>query len=139
MYKFETRGDKVIFLGYSQNSRAYRVYNLRTKTLVKSINMVVSDINVESKIKGLTIVDESENTLTYDSPEIDDSLPTKTPEVPNWVSEHHPFDGVVGNPTKPVRTRSQLHTLAHFACFVSLIETKNINQALNDPLWISSM
>ena len=80
--KFETRGDKAIFLGYSPNSHAYRIYNLSTKTLMESINVIVSDTIVENKISESPIVVESENDFKNDSPEIDDSLPIESPEVP---------------------------------------------------------
>ncbi|MCI61570.1 gag-pol polyprotein, partial [Trifolium medium] len=32
-----------IFLGYSTNSRAYRVFNSRKKVIMKSINVVIDD------------------------------------------------------------------------------------------------
>ena len=41
--KFQAKSDKSVFLGYSINSRAYRVFNLRTKTIMESINVVVDD------------------------------------------------------------------------------------------------
>ena len=41
--KFDSKSDECIFLGYSTVSRAYRVYNLRTSTLVESVNVVVDD------------------------------------------------------------------------------------------------
>ena len=34
--KFDAKSDKGYFLGYSSTSRAYRVYNLRTKTVMES-------------------------------------------------------------------------------------------------------
>ena len=43
--KFQPKSDKGVFLGYSLNSRAYRVYNLRTKTIMESINVVIDDFN----------------------------------------------------------------------------------------------
>jgi hypothetical protein len=36
--KFDTKSDEGIFLGYSTNSRAYRVLNKRTETMMESIN-----------------------------------------------------------------------------------------------------
>ena len=36
--KFQAKSDKCVFRGYSPNSRAYRIYNLRTKTIMESIN-----------------------------------------------------------------------------------------------------
>ena len=32
--KFQAKSDKGVFLGYSHNSHAYRIYNLRTKTIM---------------------------------------------------------------------------------------------------------
>ena len=48
--KFDTKSDEEIFLGYSINSRAYRVYNKRTKTVMESINVVIDDTISEKDI-----------------------------------------------------------------------------------------
>ncbi|XP_073051200.1 uncharacterized protein [Primulina eburnea] len=42
--KFDSKSDKCLFLGYSVNSKAYRVYNLRTRTTMESINVVFDDL-----------------------------------------------------------------------------------------------
>jgi hypothetical protein len=39
--KFDPKSDEGIFLGYSTNSRAYRVFNKRTETMMESINVVI--------------------------------------------------------------------------------------------------
>jgi hypothetical protein len=44
---FDSKSDEGIFLGYSINSRAYRVFNKRTETVMESINVVVDDEEVE--------------------------------------------------------------------------------------------
>ena len=41
--KFYVKSDKGYFLGYSSSSRAYRMYNLRTKTVMESSNVVIND------------------------------------------------------------------------------------------------
>lgn len=41
--KFEPKSDEGIFLGYSSNSRAYRVYKKVTKSIMESENVVVDD------------------------------------------------------------------------------------------------
>ena len=41
--KFDAKSDEWIFLGYSVNCRAYRVYNKRIKTVMESINVVIDD------------------------------------------------------------------------------------------------
>ena len=41
--KFDAKSDKGIFLGYSTTSRAYRVFNKRTKMVIESIIVVIDD------------------------------------------------------------------------------------------------
>ena len=48
--KFDAKSDEEIFLGYSTNSRAYRVYNKRTKTVMESINVVIDNTISEKDI-----------------------------------------------------------------------------------------
>ena len=39
--KFDSKSDQGVFLGYSNNGRAYRVYNIRTQTVIEYANVVV--------------------------------------------------------------------------------------------------
>ena len=41
--KFDAKSDEGIFLGYSTTSKAYRVFNKRTKTVIESINVEIDD------------------------------------------------------------------------------------------------
>ena len=41
--KMDPKSDEGIFLGYSRNNRAFRVFNSRTKVMMESINVVVDD------------------------------------------------------------------------------------------------
>ena len=52
--KFDAKSDEGIFFGYSTTSRAYRVFNKRTKTVMESINVVIDDAitNVEINDDG---------------------------------------------------------------------------------------
>ena len=43
--KFDSKSYEIVFLGYSNNSRAYRVYNMRTQTIMESVNIVVANFN----------------------------------------------------------------------------------------------
>jgi len=53
--KFDPKSDEGIFLGYSTNSRAYKVYNTRTKTVMESINVVIDDeLGAQSKGRFLS-------------------------------------------------------------------------------------
>ena len=48
--KFDAKSDEGIFLGYFINSRAYRVYNKCTKTVMESINVVIDDTIQEKDV-----------------------------------------------------------------------------------------
>ena len=41
--KFDAKSDEAIFLGYSPNSKAYRVLNKRTNRIMESANVIVDD------------------------------------------------------------------------------------------------
>ena len=48
--KFDAKSVEGIFLGYSTNSRVYRVYNKCTKMVMESINVVIDDTILEKDI-----------------------------------------------------------------------------------------
>ncbi|XP_060959367.1 uncharacterized protein LOC133030592 [Cannabis sativa] len=50
--KFDARNDEGIFLGYSTNNRAYRVYNKRTFTVMESMNVKFDDLEVSDNGSG---------------------------------------------------------------------------------------
>ncbi|GKG00463.1 retrovirus-related pol polyprotein from transposon TNT 1-94, partial [Tanacetum coccineum] len=54
----------------------------------------------------------------------------------------HPLEQVRGNPTMPVQSRRQLATdseMCMFALTVSIVEPKNIKEAMADSAWIKVM
>ena len=53
--KFDERSDEAIFLGYSQNSKAYRVFNKSTKVVEESINVRFIDETKEDEVFSLQI------------------------------------------------------------------------------------
>ncbi|GJV89155.1 retrovirus-related pol polyprotein from transposon TNT 1-94 [Tanacetum coccineum] len=58
-----------------------------------------------------------------------------------WT-KYHPLTQVRGNPSKPVQTRRQLATdleMCMFALTVSIVELKNIKEAMADSVWIEAM
>ena len=57
--KFDAKSDEGIFLGYSTTSRAYRVFNKRTKTVMESINVKIDDA-----IAKVEMVDHGERPST---------------------------------------------------------------------------
>ncbi|GJY21521.1 retrovirus-related pol polyprotein from transposon TNT 1-94 [Tanacetum coccineum] len=58
-----------------------------------------------------------------------------------WTRDH-PLEQVRGNPTMPVQTRRQLATdpeMCMFALTVSIVEPKNIKEAMANSAWIEAM
>ncbi|GJU03024.1 hypothetical protein Tco_1113362 [Tanacetum coccineum] len=58
-----------------------------------------------------------------------------------WTKDH-PLTQVHGYPSKPVQTRRQLATdpeICMFALTVSIVEPKNIKEAMADSAWIEAM
>ncbi|GKB33915.1 retrovirus-related pol polyprotein from transposon TNT 1-94 [Tanacetum coccineum] len=58
-----------------------------------------------------------------------------------WTKDH-PLTQVHGNPSKPVQTRRQLAIdpkMCMFALTVSIVEPKNIKEAMADSAWIEAM
>ena len=41
--KFDTQSDEGIFLGYSSSSKAYRIFNKRTRKVVETVNVVIDE------------------------------------------------------------------------------------------------
>ncbi|KAJ9561595.1 hypothetical protein OSB04_006755 [Centaurea solstitialis] len=90
--KFEPKSDESIFIGYSHNSKAYRVFNKRTRTILESSNVdfsetetysVASPNNVDASFPELFTAppstDSSTNSFALDFIDLADyDLPTLT-------------------------------------------------------------
>ncbi|XP_073137874.1 uncharacterized protein [Henckelia pumila] len=82
--KFDSKSDNCLFLGYALNSRAYRVFNLRTRTIMESINVVFDDY---ADLKGKTIECNIDDMLDTISSQTDSSVvnsvvpPEKSPST----------------------------------------------------------
>nr|GEV31558.1 hypothetical protein [Tanacetum cinerariifolium] len=58
-----------------------------------------------------------------------------------WTKDH-PLEQVIGEPSRPVLTRNQLHSdgdMCMYALTVITMEQKNVKEAMTDPAWIDSM
>ncbi|GKC09778.1 putative ribonuclease H-like domain-containing protein [Tanacetum coccineum] len=61
--------------------------------------------------------------------------------IGRWTNDH-PIANVIGDPSRSVFTRKQLHTDAmwcYFNAFLTLVEPKNFKQAMTEPSWIDAM
>ena len=99
--KFDVKNNKGYFLGYSSISRAYRVYNLRTKIVMESSNVVIND--------ELCSEPHSENTLPVQEKtmKVEDSLPN------DYVGKHSDEELLLLNNTVSVPSSSKPSTPVH--------------------------
>ncbi|XP_075473510.1 uncharacterized protein LOC142504545 [Primulina tabacum] len=180
--KFDSKSDKCLFVGYSSNSRAYRVYNLRTRTTMESINVVFDDLadltgkTIEDDIDGLlnesetlpntdvapgVVTPETTPALAESNDELgkytenDDSVTNEEIDIPSKVQKNHPSSQIIGETFGGMQTRrkekvdyrkmmglvcmTSVYSQVSHSCFVSLMEPKNINEALKDEFWVDAM
>uniref|UniRef100_A0A2N9HS02 CCHC-type domain-containing protein n=1 Tax=Fagus sylvatica TaxID=28930 RepID=A0A2N9HS02_FAGSY len=156
--KFDAKSDEGIFLGYSTNSKAYRVFNKRTMVVDESMHVVFDETNpfhiknncddepisLENKASSSNQVDLSEKVKDQvDEPKDEEKAlpPTNNEELPkSWNVVHsHPKELIIGEIEHGVSTRSKLKDICNNMAFLSQIEPKNINEAIEDESWILAM
>ena len=172
--KFDAKSDDGIFLGYSTNSKAYRVFNILTKTVEESIHVIFDESNPLSRKEndcdadllnkpfeelglldeppidpsitrgeairlqqGVAIKSSQQEDSQKDELEVDESTSTLLPRVWRHIG-NHPIDKVIGDPTLGVKTRSSLKHTVDMA-FISQIEPKRVEDALEDEFWVMAM
>ncbi|GJX09276.1 hypothetical protein Tco_0199135 [Tanacetum coccineum] len=103
------------------------------------------DGNVFYNAPPTPVFEEAESSSTYQDPsnmhEFHQKHRSSDSLALSWT-KNHPIEQVIGDPSKPVMTRSRLQTNAEvctYALTVSIIEPKNIKAAMLDASWIESM
>ncbi|TYK07876.1 gag-pol polyprotein [Cucumis melo var. makuwa] len=111
--KWDARSEQGIFLGYSQNSRAYRVFNNRSESVMKTINVVILD----STIKQMN--DEED-----DTPNMSEARTTSDPST-----------------RMQTRRKDKIDYLKMVAdlCYTSTIEPSTVDSAIKDEYWLIAM
>ncbi|WP_338309896.1 hypothetical protein, partial [Bradyrhizobium sp. TM233] len=153
--KFDSKALKCYFLGYSERSKSFRIYNIIHQTVEESIQIRFDDkldsdqsklvekfadlsINVSDKGKAPEEVEPEE-----DEPEEEAGPSNSQTLKKSRITAAHPKELILGNKDEPVRTRSAFRpseeTLLSLKGWVSLIEPKSIDEALQDKDWILAM
>ncbi|GJU04960.1 retrovirus-related pol polyprotein from transposon TNT 1-94 [Tanacetum coccineum] len=162
--KMKEKGDSCILVGYSTQSKGYRVYNKRTRLIVESIHLrfdefkemsetSVANVSLQARFHNDKKTGQFTNPFCTPVQEIAESSSRNSgnsnvhtfnqPQNSEyrWTKDH-PLTQVRGNPSKPVQTRRQLATdpeMCMFALTVSIVEPKNIKEAMADSAWIEAM
>ncbi|GJT79947.1 retrovirus-related pol polyprotein from transposon TNT 1-94 [Tanacetum coccineum] len=142
--KFDPKSYEGVFLGYSQNSKAYIILNKHTRKIEESLNVTFDETPPPSKTSPLVDddLDEEEAIREIEKKNLENNVEDETLEIDEIVnikeSRNHPLENVIGNLNQ--RTlRSQAQNQSNFYCFISTIEPKNVNEALGDESWIVAM
>jgi len=153
--KFNSKVFEGIFVGYSSNSKAYRIFNRSTLTIEESMNVKFEESNkfvknvVDVEINSLG--EDLEKTTLKEVPireAFEDEGPSKNNKKGylqkqvqllskywKYVSSH-PKELIIGEVSKGVSTRFNAHNLCDFVAFISHIEPKNIHEAEVDSYWL---
>ncbi|GJR15241.1 retrovirus-related pol polyprotein from transposon TNT 1-94 [Tanacetum coccineum] len=143
LIKFEPKSHECIFLGYSQNSKAYIILNKHTRKVEESLNVTFDETPPPSKTSPLVDDDLDEEVIKItEKKNLEKDIEDETLEIDEIVnvkeSRNHQLENVIGNLNQ--RTlRSQTQNQSNFFCFISTIEPKNVNEALADESWIVAM
>ncbi|GJS30607.1 retrovirus-related pol polyprotein from transposon TNT 1-94 [Tanacetum coccineum] len=133
--KFDPKSYEGVFLGYSQNSKAYIILNKHTRKIKESLNVTFDETPPPSKTSPLVDDDLDEEEAIREKKNLENVVEDETLEIDEIVnikeSRNHPLENVIGNLNQ--RTlRSQAQNQSNFFCFISTIEPKNVNEALGD-------
>ncbi|CAL2227895.1 unnamed protein product [Prunus armeniaca] len=125
--KFDSKCDKGIFLAYSTSSRAYKVYNCRTITIIESINVNIDDFAASTEM-ALNEDGFFPLPLEQESPGLDLVVDLSTPSSSSSISS-----------VQGVRTRKEIAQEISHVCYVSKEEHKNVKEALHHGEWFLAM
>jgi hypothetical protein len=167
--KFDSKSDEGIFLGYSTNNRAYRVFNKRTEIVMESINVVIDDEEVERpssrEENQLDSVDPTPTDIIKSSPKMSpdespsspttsDTAPTTsededTPANPpkqSCVKHNPPPQQLLGTideghrlGSRVIQHTSEVANQVSYSCYLAQTEPKKVDVSLQDEGWVSAM
>ncbi|GKB57317.1 retrovirus-related pol polyprotein from transposon TNT 1-94 [Tanacetum coccineum] len=141
--KFDPKSYEGVFLGYSQNSKAYIILNKHTRKVEESLNVTFDETPPPSKTSPLVDddLDEEEAIKVTEKKNLENDIEDETLEIDKIVnikeSRNHPLENVIGNLNqRTLRSQAQNQNQSNFFCFISTIEPENVNEALTDESWI---
>ncbi|KAH9705964.1 hypothetical protein KPL70_012065 [Citrus sinensis] len=131
--KFDPKSDVGIFLGYSNSSKTYRVYNKRTLVVEESMHVIFDESNPSSTER--VVVDdnakeEQQEEASNDNQEV----------APHGIQEeHHEETNAEQNEGTSQTLPKEWRNTCEHAAFISQIEPKSFADAENDESWIMAM
>ena len=152
--KFDAKADEGVFLGHASQSHAYRVYNKILMAVEESMHVVFDETNPklqnqvpknadeEDRLQEQIFVAEKPSAVGNQSAEKEKKPTEKVADnnsPKDWIQPRGlSKDNIIGDIKQGVSTRRRIVFCKHVA-FISQIEPKNVNDALNDSNWIVDM
>ncbi|GJX38353.1 retrovirus-related pol polyprotein from transposon TNT 1-94 [Tanacetum coccineum] len=139
------KGDPCIFVGYSTQSKGYRVYNKRTRLIIEYIHINFDELKEVMTFDDNTssLVEENNTDQAADAQfEAYEFINPFAPPGTEAVESSSHNNKFVDIHQRPVQTRRQLATdpeMCMFALTMSTTEPKNIKEAMADHAWIEAM
>ncbi|TYK02444.1 gag-pol polyprotein [Cucumis melo var. makuwa] len=149
--KWDSKSDRGIFLGYSTSSRAYIVYNQRTRTGMKFVNVIIDDhgksLKKEALMKKIEIyglptprklkiqVSHSDACASEASVSACQQTNEYTTKLPNTTDTAGLSIGI----TTRMKERRDYAKMVANVCYTSTMEPTNVTAALTDEHWILAM
>jgi len=164
--KFDAKAQRGIFLGYSERSKAYKVYNSETLYVEESMHVKFDDKEPGSETseqdESFADIQVTEDTLepdqtveSEDSPkaeptsEAQDEVASDDAQDGSQQANHskntfkykssHPEDQIIGNKDSHRRTRSYFRQEESTIGLLSVIEPATADEALSDDGWKLAM
>ncbi|KAI3693028.1 hypothetical protein L6452_32856 [Arctium lappa] len=153
--KFDKKADKGKFIGYSLASKAFIVPRNESRQTEEQSSSEAEDEQETSEETPETSLEEtSEPASPSVEPTLEplnsttemslttisnaQTLPHIHAPITKWIKDHL-HDLIIGSPSERVKTRSATINECYFVNFLSIIEPNMVNEALEDPHWISAM
>nr|GEX65804.1 retrovirus-related Pol polyprotein from transposon TNT 1-94 [Tanacetum cinerariifolium] len=103
LIKFDPKSYKGVFLGYSQNSKAYTILNKHTRKVKKSLNVTFDETPPPSKTSPLVDddLDEEDAIKVTEKKILENNIEDETLEIDEVLiikeSRNHPLENIIGN------------------------------------------
>ena len=150
--KFDSRSDEGIFLGYSERSKAYRVFNRRTLVVEESVHVKFIERQPHRSDHTIIISESIEPSAVIapetgkDSHSLDGEMQNQAEEAtepltvpPPWrFTKNHPSANILGSIDEGIQTRSRLREDLNVA-FTSQIEPRKVDDAFLEVEWVNAM
>jgi len=154
--KFDVKSYEAIFVGYSNTSKAYSVFNRSILTTEESRHLKFAKSNtfVKNVVEIDSLGEDMEKISLKGSPMQEDNKPKDDEhgEVQDVKAEpiqslskdwryttSHLKDFIIGDVSKGIATRSKFHDNCGHVAFISHKNPKNILKAEGDSYWLLAM